>query len=181
MLANSEQLAEDFAAAGRSGIEGTVEQPHAIRGSRGEVYIAPGAKLHPMVVLDAEAGPIYIDEEVEVQPFTRIEGPCYIGRKSVLLGAKCRKGNSIGPMCRVGGEIEESILQGHSNKYHDGFLGHAYVGEWVNFGALSTNSNLKVDYSDVSMVLDGRTPINTGSIKVGALIGDHVKTRSARS
>ena len=79
-------------------------------------------------------------------------------------------------MCRVGGEVEESIIQGYSNKYHDGFLGHAYVGEWVNLGALTTNSDLKNDYSNVSMVLDGRTPISTGSTKVGSLIGDHAKT-----
>lgn len=176
VLANPQQLIDDFKAAGRSGIEGTLEDPVAIRGSRDDIYIAPGAVLHPMVVLDAEHGPIYIDEEVEVHPFTRIEGPCYVGRKSILLGAKCREGNSIGPVCRVGGEIEESIIHGYSNKYHDGFLGHAYVGEWVNLGALTTNSDLKNDYSSVSVVLDGRTPIDTGSNKVGALIGDHTKT-----
>ena len=129
-----------------------------------------------MVVLDAEHGPIYIDEGAEIHPFTRIEGPCYIGPKTILLGAKCREGNSIGPMCRIGGEVEESIIQGYSNKYHDGFLGHAYVGQWVNLGALTTNSDLKNDYSSVSMVLDGGASIPTGSAKVGAMIGDHVKT-----
>ncbi len=135
-----------------------------------------GAKIHPMVVLDAEHGPIYIDEDAEIQPFSRIEGPCYIGRNSILLGAKCREGNSIGPCCRIGGEVEESIIQGYSNKYHDGFLGHAYVGQWVNLGALTTNSDLKNDYSEVKITLDGRTQLSTGSTKVGALIGDHAKT-----
>jgi UDP-N-acetylglucosamine diphosphorylase/glucosamine-1-phosphate N-acetyltransferase len=176
VLANPEQLAEDFKAAGRSGIEGTVEQPNAVRGSAKDVYVARGAVVHPMVVFDAANGPIYLDEGVEVHPFTRIEGPAYVGKKSILLGAKCREGNSIGPMCRVGGEVEESIIQGYSNKYHDGFLGHAYVGEWVNLGALTTNSDLKNDYSSVSVVLDGHTPIDTGSTKVGSLIGDHTKT-----
>ena len=176
VLANPAQLAADFAAAGRSGIEGKVEEPNAIRGNRKDVYIAPGAIIHPMVVIDAEHGPVYLDEGVEVHPFTRIEGPCYVGKKSILLGAKCREGNSIGPMCRVGGEVEESIIHGYSNKYHDGFLGHAYVGEWVNLGALTTNSDLKNDYSSVSVVLDGKTPISTGSTKVGSLIGDHAKT-----
>ena len=176
VLANAEQLVEDFAAAGRRGIEGTVEQPSALRGSQNDVYIAPGAHVHPMVVIDAEHGPVYIDQDAEIHPFTRIEGPCYIGKKSVLLGAKCREGNSIGPVCRVGGEIEESIIHGHSNKYHDGFLGHAYVGEWVNLGAMTTNSDLKNDYSNVSVSLDSKTPIDTGSRKVGSLIGDHTKT-----
>lgn len=176
VLANPEQLAIDFQTAGRRGIEGNVEEPSAIRGSRDDVYIAPGVTVHPMVVLDAEHGPIYIDEGAEIHPFTRIEGPCFIGRNSILLGAKCREGNSIGPMCRVGGEVEESIIQGYSNKYHDGFLGHAYVGEWVNLGALTTNSDLKNDYSSVEVSLDGHTPIDTGSTKVGSLIGDHTKT-----
>jgi UDP-N-acetylglucosamine diphosphorylase/glucosamine-1-phosphate N-acetyltransferase len=176
VLANAGQLVEDFRSAGRRGIEGTVEEPSAIRGSRDDLYVARGVVVHPMVVLDAEHGPIYIDEGAEIHPFSRIEGPCYIGRKSLLLGAKCREGNSIGPMCRVGGEIEESIIQGCSNKYHDGFLGHAYLGEWVNLGALTTNSDLKNDYSAVSVVLDGRTPVDTGSTKVGSLIGDHART-----
>jgi UDP-N-acetylglucosamine diphosphorylase/glucosamine-1-phosphate N-acetyltransferase len=176
VLANPAELVEDFRATGRSGIEGQVEEPAALRGSRSDVYIAPGALVHPMVVVDAEHGPVYIDEGAEIHPFTRIEGPCYIGKKSILLGAKCREGNSIGPMCRVGGEVEESIIHGYSNKYHDGFLGHAYVGQWVNLGALTTNSDLKNDYSSVSVMLDGRTSIDTGSTKVGALVGDHTKT-----
>ncbi len=176
VLANPEQLTEDFKSAGRDGIEGAVEQPNAIRGSDKDVFIGAGAVIHPMVVIDAENGPVYLDEDVEVHPFTRIEGPCYVGKKSILLGAKCREGNSIGPVCRIGGEVEESIIQGYSNKYHDGFLGHAYVGEWVNLGALTTNSDLKNDYSDVSVMLDGRRPIDTGSTKVGSLIGDHTKT-----
>ena len=176
MLANPDQLTADFAVLGQSGIEGTVEQPNAIRGSAADVFIGRGSVIHPMVVLDAEHGPIYLGEDVEVHPFTRIEGPCYVGKGSILLGAKCREGNSIGPMCRIGGEVEESIIQGHSNKYHDGFLGHAYVGEWVNLGALTTNSDLKNDYGTVEVFLGGRRPIDTGSTKVGSLIGDHVKT-----
>jgi UDP-N-acetylglucosamine diphosphorylase / glucose-1-phosphate thymidylyltransferase / UDP-N-acetylgalactosamine diphosphorylase / glucosamine-1-phosphate N-acetyltransferase / galactosamine-1-phosphate N-acetyltransferase len=176
VLANPAQITADFQAGGRSGIEGAVEEPRAMRGSLKNIYIAPGAKIHPFAVLDAERGPIYLDEGVEVRPFTRIEGPCYVGPNSILLGCNCRKGNSIGPMCRVGGEIEGSILQGYSNKYHDGFLGLAYVGQWVNLGAMTTNSDLKNDYSNVTVVLDGKRSTSTGSTKFGSLIGDHVKT-----
>jgi UDP-N-acetylglucosamine diphosphorylase/glucosamine-1-phosphate N-acetyltransferase len=176
ILANPAQLTADFGVAGRSGIEGRVEQPVAIRGGKSDVYVAPSAVIHPMIVIDAESGPVYIDEGAVVHPFTRIEGPCYVGRESVLLGCKCRRGNSIGPACRLGGEIEGAIIQGYSNKYHAGFLGHAYVGQWVNLGALTTNSDLKIDYSSVSITLDGKTPIDTGSTKMGALIGDHAKT-----
>lgn len=176
VLANPEQITTEFSAAGRNGVDGAVEEPVAIRGDKKNVYVARGAKIHPMVTIDAENGPVYIDEDVVIHPFSRIEGPCYIGRKSILLGAKCREGNSIGPYCRIGGEVEESIIHGYSNKYHDGFLGHSYVGEWVNLGALTTNSDLKNDYSSVSVMLDGRQSIDTGSTKVGSLIGDHTKT-----
>jgi len=175
MLDSPHEIAEDFKAIGRSGIEGLVEQPNAIRGSKNDVYIAPGVVVHPMVVIDASAGPVYLDEDVEVHPFTRIEGPAYVGKKSILLGTKLREGCSIGPVCRVGGEVEETVIHGYSNKYHDGFLGHAYVGEWVNLGALTTNSDLKNDYTSVEVVLNGRK-IDTKSTKVGSIIGDHTKT-----
>jgi UDP-N-acetylglucosamine diphosphorylase/glucosamine-1-phosphate N-acetyltransferase len=176
VLANPLQLTADYQAASRCGIEGVVEESRAIRGSAKDVYVAPGATVHPMVVIDAERGPVYLDEGVEVQPFTRIEGPCYVGKGSILLGCKCREGNSIGPKCRVGGEVEGSIIHGYSNKYHDGFLGHAYVGEWVNLGAMTTNSDLKNDYSNVTVVQDGRRSTDTGSTKFGCLVSDHVKT-----
>jgi UDP-N-acetylglucosamine diphosphorylase / glucose-1-phosphate thymidylyltransferase / UDP-N-acetylgalactosamine diphosphorylase / glucosamine-1-phosphate N-acetyltransferase / galactosamine-1-phosphate N-acetyltransferase len=176
ILANPAEIAADFAALGRSGIEGAIEQPAALQGGHQEIYVAPGARVHPMTVIDASAGPVYIDEGAEVQPFTRIEGPCYLGKRSLLLGAKCRAGNTIGPLCRIGGEVEGSVIQGYSNKYHDGFLGHAYLGQWVNLGAMTTNSDLKNDYSPVSVTLRDKTRIDTGSMKVGSLIGDHAKT-----
>ena len=81
ILANTEQITADFAVAGRSGIEGVVEEPNAIRGSKKDVYIAAGVTVHPMVVIDAENGPVYIDEDVQIHPFSRIEGPCYIGKE----------------------------------------------------------------------------------------------------
>jgi len=175
MLDNPEQIKIDFEAAGKSGIEGDFHESSVIFGSGKDVYIAEGAEIHPFVCIDAREGPVTIEAGCEVHPFTRIEGPCYIGPQTVLLGAKVREGCSIGPMCRVGGEVEESIIHGYSNKYHDGFLGHAYVGEWVNLGALTTNSDLKNDYSTVSVMMNGQT-IDTGSTKVGSMIGDHVKT-----
>jgi UDP-N-acetylglucosamine diphosphorylase / glucose-1-phosphate thymidylyltransferase / UDP-N-acetylgalactosamine diphosphorylase / glucosamine-1-phosphate N-acetyltransferase / galactosamine-1-phosphate N-acetyltransferase len=176
IIENPDEITRDFQMEKKSGIDGLVEEPSAIRGGASDIYIAPGASIHPMVVLDASNGPVYIDEQVEIHPFSRIEGPCYIGKKSIVLGAKCREGNSIGPVCRIGGEIEESIIQGYSNKYHDGFLGHAYVGEWVNLGALTTNSDLKNDYTTVEVTLDGGLHFDTGSTKIGSLIGDHTKT-----
>ena len=82
---------------------------------------------------------------------------------------------TIGPNCRIGGEVEASIVHGYSNKYHEGFLGHAYVGEWVNLGAITSNSDLRNDYGEVFVPLGG-DPVATGQAKVGCFIGDHTRT-----
>jgi len=172
---NPEAVTADFEAAGRSGIEGSMHELSCIYGPEDRCYIAPGAEIHPMVVIDTRGGPVTIDRNAVVFPHTRIEGPSYIGPDTQIVGGKIREGCSIGPVCRVGGEVEESIIHGYSNKYHDGFLGHAYVGEWVNLGALTTNSDLKNDYGSVEVQI-GKTKYDTGSTKVGAFIGDHTKT-----
>lgn len=175
MLANAADITADFDAAGRTGIEGQFHESAVILGPKERLYVGKGAEIHPFVCIDTREGPVTIEAGCEVHPFTRIEGPCYVGAGTILLGAKVREGCSIGPMCRVGGEVEESIIHGYSNKYHDGFLGHAYVGEWVNLGALTTNSDLKNDYSSVSVMMNRKT-LDTGSTKVGSFIADHVKT-----
>ena len=81
----------------------------------------------------------------------------------------------MGPNCRIGGELEASIVQGNSNKYHDGFVGHSYIGEWVNFGAGTQVSDLRNDYADVDVTVAGES-VSTGLTKVGCFIGDHTKT-----
>ena len=154
---------------------GKLHPSAVVYGPEDRVYIGEGAEIHPYVVIDTRNGPVIVDRGTEVHPFTRIEGPSYIGPNCTLLGAKIREGCSFGPVCRIGGEVEESIVQGYSNKYHDGFLGHAYVGEWVNLGALTTNSDLKNDYSTVQVYLKGKL-VDTGELKVGSFIGDHTKT-----
>jgi UDP-N-acetylglucosamine diphosphorylase/glucosamine-1-phosphate N-acetyltransferase len=138
------------------------------------IYISRDAELMPNVVLNAENGPIFIGSRARIEPNTCINGPAYIGKETYLVGGKI-SGCSIGAVCRIGGEVEESIIQGYTNKYHEGFLGHAYLGEWVNLGALCTNSDLKNNYSPVSVSINGET-INTGSLKVGSFIGDYTKT-----
>lgn len=139
------------------------------------VYIGEGSEIDGQVVLDARNGPIFIGERVRIQSHTRVAGPSYIGYDSVLVGGKIGEGTSIGPACRIGGEVDGSIFLGYSNKYHEGFLGHSYVGEWVNLGALTTNSDLKNNYGPVKAVVNGKS-IDTGLTKVGAFIGDHAKT-----
>jgi UDP-N-acetylglucosamine diphosphorylase/glucosamine-1-phosphate N-acetyltransferase len=116
-----------------------------------------------------------IDREAVVTAFSRLEGPCYVGPQTHVLGAKVRTGTTLGPNCRVGGEVEACIVQGYANKYHDGFLGHSYVGEWVNLGAGTQNSDLRNDYGPVEVTVDGRL-VSTGRTKVGCFLGDHTKT-----
>ena len=140
-----------------------------------DVWIGKNVKIDAFVVLDAREGPIYIDDEAKIQSHTRIEGPCYVGKKTLITGGKIERNCSFGPNCRVGGEVEESIFLGYSNKYHEGFLGHSYIGEWVNLGAMTTNSDLKNNYGPVSVILNSQS-INSGLIKVGCFIGDHSKT-----
>jgi UDP-N-acetylglucosamine diphosphorylase/glucosamine-1-phosphate N-acetyltransferase len=127
-----------------------------------------------MVVADTTKGPIIIDREAVVQSFTRLEGPCYVGPKSWVVGGKVRD-TTIGPVCRVGGEVEASILHGYTNKYHDGFLGHSYVGEWVNLAAGTQTSDLRNDYGKVVVTVNGEK-VHTNRTKVGSFIGDHTKT-----
>jgi len=172
---NPDAIVDDFEIAGRSGVEGRMSDQAAIWGPEDQLYIAAGAEVQPHVTLDTEGGPITIGAGTKVQAHTRIEGPCSIGENCLIVGGKIREGCSFGPVCRVGGEVEESIIHGYSNKYHDGFLGHAYVGEWVNLGALTTNSDLKNDYGTVEVYCEGAL-MDTGSTKVGSFIGDHTKT-----
>jgi UDP-N-acetylglucosamine diphosphorylase/glucosamine-1-phosphate N-acetyltransferase len=124
-------------------------------GPAGQLAIDPTARIDPLVVADTTTGPVIIDRDAYVAPFSRLEGPCYIGPGTHVLGAKVRGGTTVGPFCRVGGEVETSIVQGFSNKYHDGFLGHSYLGEWVNVGAGAQTSDLRHDYGEVVVTVGG--------------------------
>ncbi len=156
-------------------IEGTI-YPGAHLLNPAAIHVAAGAVIKPGVVLDAENGPILIEAGAMIQPNAVIEGPCCIGAKSIVRpGAVIREGTTIGPVCKVGGEVEASILFGHSNKQHDGFLGHSYVGEWVNLGADTVTSDLKNTYGRIRVCINGGE-VDSGEQFVGSLIGDHAKT-----
>ncbi len=139
------------------------------------LFVEQGAEIDPFVVCDCSSGPVVIEKGVKIASFTRIEGPCAIGKDTQVTGAKIRQGCSFGPQCRIGGEVEESVFQGYVNKYHDGFIGHSMIGEWVNLGALTSNSDLKNTYTPVKVTL-GDKRVNTGLLKVGAFIGDFSMT-----
>src|SRR5512142_2465388 len=171
---NADHLARDFAAAGRSGLSRCHRANAALVGSAERLSIHETARIDPYTVFDTTGGPITIAAGAVVQPFTRIEGPCYIGRDTQLFRANLRGGVTLGPDCRIGGEVEASIIHGYTNKYHGGFLGHAYVGEWVNLGAITSNSDLRNDYGEVFVPLGGN-PVATGQAKVGCFIGDNTR------
>ena len=134
----------------------------------------PSVRVDPLVVADTTNGPVIVDRDAYLGAFTRLEGPCYVGPASHILGAKIRAGTTLGPCCRVGGEVEASIVQGHGNKYHDGFLGQATVGEWVNVGAGARTATCGNDYGEV--VSHGRRRAGgDGQTKAGSFLGDHTK------
>jgi len=146
----------------------------SLSGPAERCLMAHTATIEPMVHIDTTNGPVLIDRGAVIHAFSRIEGPCYIGAETHILSGRIH-GGSIGPHCRIGGEVESSIVHGYSNKAHDGFLGHSYLGEWVNFAAGTQTSDLRTDYGAIRMKINGQT-IDTGLLKIGAFVGDHTKT-----
>jgi len=142
------------------------------------IRIDPSATIYPGVTLDAGSGAIVIDSGATVRPGATICGPAYIGKGSTVIDhAVIRAHTSIGPSCKVGGEVGGVVFQGFSNKAHDGYLGDSWVGEWVNLGAGTTNSNLLNTYAEIiAKRAPGAPSERTGETFLGAIIGDHVKT-----
>jgi UDP-N-acetylglucosamine diphosphorylase/glucosamine-1-phosphate N-acetyltransferase len=172
---NGAHIERGFREARQNGVTNRQLSTLALVGPSNLLRLHESARIDPYTVFDTTNGPIVIGPKVWVQPFTRVEGPCYVGPETQLFRANIRGSVSIGPNCRIGGEVEDSIVHGFSNKYHEGFLGHAYVGEWVNLGAITSNSDLRNDYGEVFVPLQG-DPIPTGQAKVGCFIGDHTRT-----
>ena len=154
-------------------IEGEVDEAAVIY-NPDFVHIEKGAIVDAFCVLDARTGPIWIEKDVHIYPYSYIQGPCYLGEHSLVFRGFLREGCSFGPESRIGGEVEQSIFLGYSNKYHDGFVGHSYIGNWVNLGALTTTSDLRNDYGSVKVSLRGGERVSTGVVKVGSFIGDYV-------
>ena len=171
---NSRQLHADFLAREHRPVVRDFGPQVALLGPADHIAVHPSVQVDPFVVIDARKGPVTIDARAVIQSFTRIEGPCHIGHESQLFRATIRGGTTVGPVCRVGGDVEASILHSHVNKYHDGFLGHSYVCPWVNLGAQSTTSDLRNDYGPVKVPLEGE-PIETRLTKVGSFLGDYAR------
>ncbi|MHB1146532.1 MAG: GlmU family protein [Lutibacter sp.] len=159
--------------------EGRISQPipEDVRFINKEnIFIEEGAEIL-FSVLNASNGPIYIGKDTLVMEGSLIRGPFALGEHSVVkMGAKIYGATTIGPYCTVGGEINNSILSGYSNKGHDGFLGNSVLGEWCNIGADSNNSNLKNNYSEVRLWnYETENFAKTGLQFCGLIMGDHSK------
>lgn len=138
------------------------------------IWIEQDVDIGPGVVFDTTGGAIRLDQGVRVLGPARLVGPLHISWDSWILGGEVGS-SSIGPVCKVRGEVSESVMLGWSNKSHEGHLGHALLGRWVNLGAGTSNSDLRNDYGTVKVTLGGER-VDTGITKLGAMVGDHVKT-----
>ncbi len=140
------------------------------------VFAAAGAKLGQYIVTDTTHGPIVLEEGATVGPYCYLSGPVHIGPKArVLEHAALKDCVAIGHTTKIGGEVEASIIEPYTNKQHHGFLGHSYLGSWINLGAGTCNSDLKNTYGQVNVEHQGRK-VPTGMQFVGATIGDYAKT-----
>ncbi len=156
--------------------EETVVYPGVHMVSEENISVGEAAVIKPGVVLDASSGPIVISDGAVIMANSTLVGPVYVGKNSIVKPAsKILEGTSIGDVCKIGGEVDGTIFAAYSNKQHDGFIGHSYVGEWVNIGAGSNNSDLKNNYSPVRMWCAG-TMRTTGRQFLGLIMGDHSKT-----
>lgn len=175
LLVEGEQAVRTVHAAELAPRQNPALLPGAHLVSPGAIALHPTARVAPGAVLDASGGPIVVERDALIEPHSYVAGPGWIGAGTHVLGGKLGGGVSLGPVCRVAGEVEESVFQGYANKRHHGFVGHSIVGAWVNLGALTTTSDLKNNYGPVRVSVHGREQA-TGETKLGAFLGDHVKT-----
>ncbi len=142
-----------------------------------DLYVGESVEAND-VTFNTKTGPIVIDDGALIMEGAMLRGPLYIGKNAVVkMGAKVYADTTIGPFCKVGGEVQNVVFQGYSNKGHDGYLGNSVIGEWCNLGADTNSSNLKNNYSHVK-VFDYRTAQqeDSGLQFCGLIMGDHSKT-----
>jgi len=171
---NDEELRSDYRLLTMSQVSRSISDTNRIIGH--DLFVAESAKVS-CAILNTEAGPIYIDEGAEVMEGAIIRGPFYLGKNSQLkMGAKVYGATTIGPGCKVGGEISNTVFFGNSNKAHDGFLGNAVISEWCNLGADTNSSNLKNNYAKIDLYnyLEKKY-IKTDLTFCGLIMGDHSK------
>lgn len=151
---------------------------HAVLENADDIYIKDGAIVEAGCVIDAKEGPVFIGENVRIMAGSIIRGPVSIDSGSVIkMGARVYNGTSIGAVCKVGGEVNNCIFHSYSNKAHDGFTGNSLFGQWCNIGAGTNTSNLKNNYSRISLIdWEKQEEYETDQQFFGTVMGDHSKT-----
>jgi UDP-N-acetylglucosamine diphosphorylase/glucosamine-1-phosphate N-acetyltransferase len=173
---NATAIESDFALVTKDRTSQKLSETNTLIGDASQLFIEEGASVE-CAILNVKGGPIYIGKDAEIMEGCLIRGPFSLGEQAGLkMGAKIYGGTTIGPHCRIGGEVSNSVFFGYSNKGHDGFVGNSVIGEWCNFGADTNVSNLKNNYDNIS-VWNYREEkyINTGMQFHGLIMGDHSK------
>ncbi len=175
-LRNGVEIRRDFALLTHGRTSQPVNDPHTIVYGAENIFIEEGVKIRA-AILNAEDGPIYLGKNSQVHEGAVIKGPLALCEGShINSGAKMRGDNTVGPFCKVGGEVGNSILLGYSNKGHDGYLGNSVIGEWCNLGADTNTSNLKNNYAPVKIWSHvAHRFVDTGQTFCGLMMGDHSK------
>ena len=174
---NAEALKADFDLLTKGRKSQQLSNTNTLIGSSEKLFIEEGAIVEASV-LNTNTGEIYIGKNAEVMENCAVRGPFSLGENAVVkMSAKIYGATTVGPHCKVGGELNNVIFFGYSNKAHDGFLGNSVIGEWCNLGADTNNSNLKNNYADVEVFNyhEGKA-IETGMMFFGLIMGDHSKT-----
>ncbi|QRR04297.1 putative sugar nucleotidyl transferase [Dyadobacter sandarakinus] len=175
-LQNGNQIRADFERITKNRKSAALTDPFTHCYHPGQIFIEEGAVIKA-AILNAENGPVYIGRNAVVQEGSMIQGPFSLGEYSILAqGAKIRPNTTVGPHCKVGGEVSNCVISGNSNKGHDGYLGNAVLGEWCNLGANTNNSNLKNDHTVVKLYSYASGSFSeTGLIFCGLIMGDYSK------
>src|SRR5260221_139751 len=174
---NGNQIRLDFKLIAANRKSASIKDPHTRIYNESNIFLEEGVVLHA-AILNAENGPIYLGKNSQVQEGSIIRGPFALGEGSIVtMGGKMRGDNTIGPHCKVGGEVSNSVLFGYSNKAHDGFLGNSVLGEWCNLGADTNTSNLKNNYENVKLWSYAKNGfVDIGQPNCGLIMGDHSKS-----
>ena len=173
---NGEAIKQDFALLTKGKTSQPLSSTNSLIGNSADLFIEEGAVIQASS-LNTTSGPIYIGKDAEIMEGSAVRGPFALGEHSALkLNTKIYGATTIGPHCKVGGEVNNSVIFGFTNKAHDGFLGNSVIGEWCNLGADTNNSNLKNNYSSVKLFnynLDKM--MDSGLQFCGLMMGDHSK------
>ena len=174
---NDEVLRSDFQQITKGRKSASLSKTNFIRGNPDDIFLEKGAIVEH-AFLNSESGPIYIGKDAEIMEGSKVRGPFALCEHAQLkMDAKIYGATTIGPYCKVGGEVTNSVIFGYSSKAHDGFLGHSVIGEWCNLGADTNNSNLKNTYDIVRLwSSEENTFVDTGLQFCGLIMGDHSKT-----